>query len=140
MSVSSTIHEPNFALNSAPQHMNYPYTEVCIIFFNFLFCNITFYYAKLYRMTPGHLTQTYQPLSIGTSVLPTVGPLTTTSPALETVLLATGQQSRLQPKGRIMPAIPNMVNAQQDIDCKLFILNFVTQQSEIINEEFCFKF
>lgn len=71
-------------------------------------------------MAPGHITQTYQPLSIGTSVLPTVGPLTTTTPALETVLLATavGQQSRLQAKGRIMPAIPSMINAQQDIDCE----------------------
>jgi len=69
-------------------------------------------------MAPGHFTQTYQPLSIGTSVLPTVGPLTTTTPALETVLLATGQQSRIQPKGRIMPAIPSMINAQQDIDCE----------------------
>lgn len=76
------------------------------------------YYVKLYRMAPGQLTQTYQPLSIGTSVLPSVGPLTSTTPALETVLLATGQQSRLQPKGRIMPAIPSMINAQQDIDCK----------------------
>jgi len=77
-------------------------------------------------MAPGHLTQTYQPLSIGTSVLPTVGPLTSTTPALETVLLATGQQSRLQAKGRIMPAIPSMINAQQDIDCEWFrnIYNF----------------
>lgn len=76
-------------------------------------------------MAPGHLTQTYQPLSIGTSVLPTVGPLTTTTPALETVLLATavGQQSRLQAKGRIMPAIPSMINAQQDIDCEYSFTN-----------------
>lgn len=77
-------------------------------------------------MAPGHLTQTYQPLSIGT-VLPTVGPLTTTTPALETVLLATGQQSRLQPKGRIMPPIPSMINAQQDIDCNKFFDYFMTE-------------
>lgn len=119
-SASSSIQEPNYALNSAPQQMNYPYTEVCIVFRYPLVCNITFYYVKLYRMAPGHLTQTYQPLSIGTSVLPTVGPLTTTTPALETVLLATGQQTRLQPKGRIMPAIPSMINAQQDIDCECY--------------------
>lgn len=75
-------------------------------------------------MAPGHLTQTYQPLSIGTSVLPTVGPLTTTTPALDSVLLATGQQSRIQPKGRIMPAIPSMINAQQDIDCEWLYFNF----------------
>lgn len=74
--------------------------------------------VKLYRVVPSHLTQTYQPLSIGTSMLPNIGPLTTTTPALETVLLAPGQQSRLQPKGRIMPAIPGMINAQQDIDCE----------------------
>lgn len=80
---------------------------------------------KLYRVAPGHLTQTYQPLTIGTSVMPTVGPLTTTTPALDTVLLATaGQQSRIQPKGRIMPAIPSMINAQQDIDCEWLFLIF----------------
>lgn len=78
----------------------------------FTFC------VKLYRVAPGHLPQTYQPLTIGTSVLPNIGPMTTTSPALETLLLAPGQQSRLQPKGRIMPAIPCMINAQQDIDCE----------------------
>ncbi|XP_029347674.1 uncharacterized protein LOC100162574 isoform X2 [Acyrthosiphon pisum] len=101
---ASSIQDPNYALASVPPHMNYPYTE-------------------LYRVAPGHLTQTYQPLSIGTSVLPTVGPLTTTTPALDTVLLATGQQSRIQPKGRIMPAIPSMINAQQDIDYQNNIIN-----------------
>jgi len=81
--------------------------------------------VQLYRVAPGHLTQTYQPLPIGTSVMPTVGPLTTTTPALDTVLLATGQQSRIQPKGRVMPAIPSMINAQQDIDCEWIVLIFV---------------
>jgi len=97
-------------------------------------------------VAPGHLTQTYQPLSIGTSVMPTVGPLTTTTPALDTVLLASGQQSRIQPKGRIMPAIPSMINAQQDIDCEwlfLFLhdkiyhyknLIYFVDQNNIIND------
>ncbi|XP_050524709.1 peripheral-type benzodiazepine receptor-associated protein 1 [Daktulosphaira vitifoliae] len=101
---SIQVQEANYALSSAPQSMNYPYSE-------------------LYRMASGHLTQTYQPLTIGTSVLPSVGPLTTTTPALETVMLATGQQSRLTPKGRIMPAIPSIINAQQDIDYQNNIIN-----------------
>ncbi|XP_050441109.1 uncharacterized protein LOC126846058 isoform X4 [Adelges cooleyi] len=98
------IQEANYALNSAPQSMNYPYTE-------------------LYRMAPGHLTQTYQPLSIGTSVLPSVGPLTTTTPALETTLLATGQPARLPPRGRIMPALPSIINAHPDLDYQNNVIN-----------------